>query len=514
MPDQGSDSANRLRSALYLAAVLLAFLGFRALFYDADPPIALSGSVDRAQDFWLEPPAKAHEARNFALFGTWQTNEADRYQFWRQQSPAWVYPLAGTFSLFGVSYATLRLFSVAIAFAGFAFMLRLASERCTRLALFSASACLSICFYAILLDRSGLIEVLVTTLVAGMALCLYFGDRHPYWLIASQLAFTVAFFAKQGAVYAFPLLVIVNIISFRRFLENDRQHRWIVWAPLASAFLLGAFALIYTLQPGYQRTLAWNYQHMMLPGGEAAGSWLQQLATVTQRMLSASRYRWHWLIPFPIVGSVALFTALNTAVRLARRRTTRRWDILVAAWFLSALLALLVIRQNETRFTTIIIIPMFLLFGQAITDGMKWAATRGAARLGAIVTAAVVLSSLVVDGLRYRAWIANRTYQLVEAGARITDAIGSQPAVVIGRFSAPLVLETPYVHYYVKWYFNTDAEIMRQFGITHALWRTYEEETKIHLKKLGPSHEHHRYLAELPFRNDTIELVEFDEPLR
>src|ERR1035437_3511526 len=91
----------RARLAL-LVALLTLFVGLRLAFLTADPPLFLPNGLI-ANELFVEPPAKAHEARNLALFGAWQTSPVDNYQFWRVQSPVWVYPLAAWFRAFGVS---------------------------------------------------------------------------------------------------------------------------------------------------------------------------------------------------------------------------------------------------------------------------------------------------------------------------------------------------------------------------------------------------------------------------
>lgn len=89
-------------------------LGLRLFHLSADAPRSLPNGF-RVSAAWRDEAAKSHEARNRALFGKWQTSPVDQYRYWRRQSPAWVYPLAGWFKLAGVGYLQLRLVSVAAA---------------------------------------------------------------------------------------------------------------------------------------------------------------------------------------------------------------------------------------------------------------------------------------------------------------------------------------------------------------------------------------------------------------
>lgn len=498
----------RPRDFVLLGVLIVAFLGPRLAFLEADPPHELAGEAQRAQALWLEPPAKAHEARNWALFGVWQTNPADEYQFWRRQSPAWVYPLAVVFDLFGVSYATLRGFSIATALLGFLFALALARERYHGRSWVLMGILLAWSFYPVLLDRSGLIEVMVSTCVAGMVLCLHRGDRHPSWLLLSQAFFALAFFAKQGAVFAFPLLVVGNVLSFRSLIRRRAHLRPRLWLPVVSACVIAIASTVYILQPEYQRALGWNYRHMILPGPSP----LEQLFLVGERVTSSPFHRTYWFLPFPLVGALAAGAALRALVRATCRQPLARCDVMVLAWFLSAWIALLLIRHDNVRFMAIIVLPTFLLAGTLVSDFWAWCAERSRIHLLAPVVGLLASLAVAFQFRPYVAWVRARTHQLVTAGERIRQEIGEREAVIVGRFSAPLVLETPYLHYYVKWGFNTSTGNLRNLGITHALWRTHGEETKEHLGKLEGSVQGRR-LTLLPFRDEWVEVVEFPEPL-
>ena len=115
---QGLKAPNsKLRSALLLVSLLLLFVGLRALALTADPPAKLPYDIN-TRELFAEGAAKAHEARNYALFGQWQTHPVDNYQFWRPQAPVWVYSLAAVFKLCGVSIASFRAHSILVAGAG------------------------------------------------------------------------------------------------------------------------------------------------------------------------------------------------------------------------------------------------------------------------------------------------------------------------------------------------------------------------------------------------------------
>jgi hypothetical protein len=68
----------------------------------------------------------------------------------------------------------------------------------------------------------------------------------------------------------------------------------------------------------------------------------------------------------------------------------------------------------------------------------------------------------------------------------VSEVIGDRPAVVIGGLSAPLVLETRYVHYYVKTGFNTDREALAALGVTHLILLRRNDWTRSAVKAAFP----------------------------
>src|SRR5262249_27730802 len=107
----------RKRIAWGLSLWVLLFVLIRLAGIDADPPHILPNG-GRAQELWAEGAAKAQEARNWALFGRFQVHPADNYQFWRPQSPVWVYSLAGFLKLFGVTTVVHRVHSILVGALG------------------------------------------------------------------------------------------------------------------------------------------------------------------------------------------------------------------------------------------------------------------------------------------------------------------------------------------------------------------------------------------------------------
>lgn len=108
----------RRRAVLVVGLILLGFSASARLYrLEADPPHQIVPGYTGHTHF-RDEPAKAHEARNKAVFGKWKLNDADEYGFWRRQSPVCVYGQYLWFKLFGVSYASARLYVVMYGVAG------------------------------------------------------------------------------------------------------------------------------------------------------------------------------------------------------------------------------------------------------------------------------------------------------------------------------------------------------------------------------------------------------------
>lgn len=493
----------------------LAFLALRITFLRADPPEVLPHEINTSEDFFVEPTAKAHEARNRAVHGEWHTHPADQYQFWRAQSPCWVYPMSWVFRAFGTSYTTLRAFSVTVALAGFLCLAMLSRDRPE--AWWAGALLLTVNFYAICYDRSGLIEVMVSTAIAAMVLCLDRAREDPLWLVGSQVAFGIAFFAKQGAIYGFPVLVVFNLALFVRHLRAAREGRaqhptWRVWAPVISAAVVAAVALAVIASPDYQRALKWNYRHMMFSREQQADAALK-VEAFAWRLTDFSRVHKGYFGLWPLAGLLALGATGHTLVCWISGREVDERRRLLVAWLACAWIALNLSRQTDTRFFAILVLPVHMLAGEAVGLWTRWG--RGQPRPRATVTAAGIVVGLAAAlHLAYFGWWArNRSYEIVDFNAKVARLVTEPDAVVIGRWSAPLVHETDVHHYYVKWGFNTDLETMAAFRITHAIWREKHEETHQHLRKFQPAASRYEVLATQTVRGEKVQLVRFTAPL-
>jgi 4-amino-4-deoxy-L-arabinose transferase-like glycosyltransferase len=462
--------------AVALAGVALLLLA--GLFPEADTPSHLPAGLGRVwiQEFVVEAPAKAHEARNWALFGEWHRNPADNYQFWRVQAPVWVYPLAWLFRVFGVSYTTLRMFSLAFGMAGFIGFALLLRRTLPAWAGVAAAWLYASNLFAVLMARVGMIEVLLNTAAVWMVLALIPARRHPGWLVLSQVLFLVAFFGKQGIVYLFPLLVGANVLAFLGW-RRDRRFERLRWLPVATAVGIALFTIYFVLQPEYLRTLAWNFDHML------SGSYRGTVDGVAWWDRFDLRRLWRsMMVMTPVVGVFGLPGLLWLAWSARRERTLPWTRGLVLAWYASGWFAVFAGRTWTIRHTSILLIPGFIVMMWVLVTVLRASRVNIRPLVGAVLIIALGVNiSHQVRRYEELSWARK------EVADGVVAAIGDRPATIIGRFAMPYLLSTPYDIFYVKEAFNVTEEAIDALAPTHLLLTRYEGTDKL-LKEFSPSY--------------------------
>lgn len=441
------------------ALIVAVYLVLGGLFPDADPTHWLpAGLESRVDEFLVEGPAKAHEARNWALFGEFHRNPADNYQFWRAQSPVWVYPLALSFRVFGTNYVTLRLFGLLIGTGGLLGIFLLLRRTVPAWAGLGAAALYATNVFSTFFARSGLIEIWLNTASVWMVACLLAARRHPAWLVAAQLIFTLGFFGKQGMIYLFPLLVGVNLLLFARWWRSGEFGR-ARWLPVLSAVVLAVVAVVIILQPDYIRAITWNSNHILLgrEGDNPSGSaWFL-------RFDGLRLWRTYALLT-PVIGALVVPGAIWMAwTYLQERRLPWREGVLLA-WAASAWLAALGPHDFTLRQASIVMIPNVIVAALVASRLQSLSRRTLLPWLGAVGLFALALhSSYQVRRYEEMRWHRQKAVR------EIIAELGDGPAVVVGRHAMPMLLATPYDVYYVKIEFNTSKEALHALAPTHLL---------------------------------------------
>jgi 4-amino-4-deoxy-L-arabinose transferase-like glycosyltransferase len=474
-----------LRIVLVLALVAM-FLGLRLTRLEADPPIEHPDGR-QAYELRVEGIAKAHEARNAAVFGSWQTNPVDNYQFWRAQSPAWVYPLSWFLKIFGAGYAQLRTFSVLASLLGLLGLVAFASLRlgATWAALAGLIALLN--SYEIFFSRSALLEPTVNSGMTLTALCCVLAFRHHFWAIAAQVCLVVVILTKQTGMVLVPLVLGVTVLS--SISARRRGVAWF-WAPLATFVAAAGGLFAYSRTPAYMRALAWNFGHMLLRKRQVTTVDVSDLRLMgmAERFFDTDRLKILTLFVFPGAFLFVLIALIFAIRRTWVQRRLTPWDGVLFTWFITALGAVMVTEQLERRFFLIVLPPLALITASALHDLYELLRTRGwLVALSHVATALVIACILLTHGRWYLKWYQHPTYVTRDTNAWVREQIGNRPASVVGFWAGPFVFDTPFAYYYVKEFFNTDRRALKQLGITHVLYREPRGKTEGILDRRFPN---------------------------
>ncbi|MBK8259230.1 MAG: hypothetical protein IPK82_42060 [Polyangiaceae bacterium] len=472
-------------------AVIAVFVAIRCIQWDADPPPTMpNGRL--TTELIAEPIAKAHEARNYALFGSFSTHPVDNYQFWRAQSPVWVYPLSLAFKLFGPQTNTLGAFALVGSTLGYIAFLHFARLRLKGVAWVAAALFLGLNFYQILYSRVGLLEFQVMGLVTLSAIFVVRAEKHPLQIIPALIAFFAAFFTKQSALFFSPVVLVAFLVAQKAVWSAHYRTAFYRLAPVAVAVLLltGAFFIMRT--PDYQRALAWNFGHVVI--GETQHSEINfervPLLQVLIRPLWWRRWSEGFYLLFPIAGPLALIRSISLLPALVRRQI-RRWEAVTLGTFICALGSTLYAKPEGSRFEMILFVPVSLLAADALSL-LGRATTHGGFKWGRWAVLTALTGALSFDGFHFARWVTTATYQVATVRSEIDDAIVTnparwaggpeQPAVAIGLWAGPAVFNTRHYYYYTKENFNTTKEAMAALQPTHLFLLDVADPTRRFMK--------------------------------
>jgi 4-amino-4-deoxy-L-arabinose transferase-like glycosyltransferase len=483
--DESRSALQRLgprRATALIAALVLLFIGLRCVNLAADPPINFGTRPTR--ELIAEPAAKSHEARNYALFGSYHLNEADDYQFWRAQSPVWVYPLTAFFKLFGTNWPQLRLFSTLYSAAGLAMLLAIAVRFASPFAVAFIGgllACDSMYFHY---SRAGLIEPAVNTWLVACMFGLVLAERQPLWLLLSHWTLALAFFTKQAALVAMPVVALATAWVLFRVVQQRPDARRIRIAVFGNALLIIGLVTLYVLNSDYWRAVEHNVGHVLLGSDAPPEHRYSGLSSIIQRFTDG-RYR-HFFATVAVTGPLALLAAATLGYELVRRRRLPYPTLVLVGWFLCAFAAMFAIAWSALRFWTMVVLPAALIAGFALDSLFAAAQRHGLVRLRplAIVCALAVFG---VHAFLLREPLFAPRYTLRDGAKAIEQAIGPGPATVLGAQSPGLVLGTPYKNFYLRSKFNATRDQLEKLAPTHFVFVANGDGSQTILRRELPS---------------------------
>jgi hypothetical protein len=484
-PDERRSALSRLgarRATALIAGLVLLFIGLRAVNLAADPPTSFGTRATR--ELVAEPAAKSHEARNYALFDAYHLNDADDYQFWRAQSPVWVYPLTAFFKLFGTDWPQLRLFSTLYAALGVTLLLAIAVRFMSPLAVAFIGcllACDSMYFHY---SRAGLLEPAVNSWLMACMLGLVLAERRPLWLMFAHWAFVLAFFTKQAALVAVPVVALASVWVLFRGPERSPNRRQVRLAVFGNALLIVAVAILYMVNSDYWRAVEHNVNHVLLGSDATPEHRYHGFSSILQRFTDG-RYR-HFFATVPVSGPLALGVAVALTYALYRRRRLPYAPLVLTGWFLCAFGAMYAIAWSALRFWTMVVMPAALVAGFAV-DALFFEAQRhGWTRTYRAIAIAGATVLFGIHAFILREPLLAPHFTLRDGARAIEQAIGPRPATVLGAMSPPLVLGTPYKNFYLRSKFNSTRDQLEKLAPTHFLFNVHGDGSQTILRRELP----------------------------
>jgi 4-amino-4-deoxy-L-arabinose transferase-like glycosyltransferase len=510
-----ASAANARKQALIMAVLALVFVAIRCVLLTADAPLRVHGRD--ARELFAEPPAKSHEARNWALFGDFEVNPADDYQFWRAQSPVWVYPLAGYFRVFGTDYPQLRTFSTLYATLGFLLLLSIAAPlmRTSIWVFMGLALALDPLYFHT--SRVGFIEPAVATWVTFAVWALLRAERDLRWLIAAYAACALAFFTKQAGLYALPLAAFATLYLGGRAMRGTAEERGKVWEVITGAIVVVALSGLYIATSDYWRAVTHNFAHVLLGSEAPPPNRYRGVGSLLYRLYDEERYE-HFMSALPVTGLIAVVTLLYFCVRLVRSARSKAWppyhEAVLFFWFACTLLAMQAIAKSQLRFWTIVIPAAALIAGLGIEWARRTLAAHG--KRGDRWLLAIPLIALVAwSGYGHFRYIRSARNTVVDAARAIEAHIGKRDATVVGFASPGIVLGTPYKNFYIRGRFNAERSLIAKLGVTHLLLLHGRDPTRIILQREFPGLvEGLRPELDVRVRNQELSLYDAGNELR
>ena len=469
--------ARRLR-IVALALVLLAlFATLRLLDLEGDPPWPLPNGQS-GQELVVEGPAKAHEARKWALFGEFDTHPADQYRFWRAQSPVYVYPLAWWLRDFGVGWTQLKVFGVVATGVGFSVLLVLAAWRWGARGMAAAGAMLGVHFYSIHYCRAGLLEPYLNTWAILTVAFGLLALRDLRWSIAMQWCLAATLLVKLNAAFLVPLVLGITVAAHLRARRRGTPARWHAIV-LGHGVLLGALLLTYMLSDPYWRTVEWNYMHAIHDekGFETPDLTDVPGLVVLGRMVDVRRLGNGLAMVFPVMLGLAVLRLIVTLHALIRKRPDAAgvgqhvsdFDVVFAAWLLLAWGILQLTPLTWLRLSMILFPPMTLMAAGGLMLVLERFAERPRVRLG--IVAAVAVALLATHGRWQLQWLREHGTQIHDNNVVMAEAVAGKGATIVGHYASSMTFDSEADYFYVKRHFNLVPEVLDQLPFTHVFSR-------------------------------------------
>jgi hypothetical protein len=309
----------------------------------------------------------------------------------------------------------------------------------------------------------------VNTWLAGCMLALVLAERRPGWLIAAHWAFVLAFFTKQAALVALPVLAIASVCVLWPRRDRSDVARRVRLAVVVNGALVCALAALYVLNSDYWRAVTHNVNHVLLGSDAPDQNKYSGPLSIVTRIFADGRYR-HFFATVPVTGPLALFASVSLALEVVRRRRLPYAPLVLVGWFVCAFGAMLAIAWSALRFWQIVVLPAALVAGFALDALHAALQRRGRVGIFKPLALACALVLFCVHAYVLREPLLSPRFTLRDGARAIMQVIGPGEATVVGARSPPMVLGTPYKNFYLRAQFNSSREQLERLAPTHFLF--------------------------------------------
>ena len=335
----------------------------RGLWLTADPPAQHSVGV-----VWHDEGAWAHNARNRALFGVWQTDE------W---NPVFVAPVFvaleyTAFRVFGVGTWQARLVPVVSGLGALVLLMAGLSALAGWRAALVGGWLLATEFTWVMWNRAALMESTMTAFIVAAWAAYAMIERRPQWGLVAGAAATLAFFTKASAAFFVAALLADALATLALARLPRLRTRLAIAAPtreVARGALLAVAGLVITgvVIGAVFVWPHWSEYHFY--------NWQMSVERKPSYDFASFRDRASWL---PIVNDfftrmwlVLAFAAVAIAGLLARWRDVRPAERLLVLWVFLGFLELTIHDAgNERRY--VMFIPALIALASLVAAGGRW----------------------------------------------------------------------------------------------------------------------------------------------
>jgi 4-amino-4-deoxy-L-arabinose transferase-like glycosyltransferase len=332
---------------LLVVLIFIAGLGARITFLDADPPSFISHYMD-----YTDEAGKAHNARNFALYGRFIVDEFNEPIF---SYPCYTVVLSLVFTLLGAHISIVRLFSIfCCAVVFWLIFLIMRREKFGGAEIVFALLFYWLSSFYLFLNRIGFIEPFLFLWFVLIYGAIQLSVRNARWAVLAGVLFGAAFFSKAFAVIILPAIAACLLYDS----EGPRPGR--AWT--YPYFLIGAAAA---------SILFYQFVVRIDPGQYAAynssilntGLFISSFGRFFPNLLNEYRDLFV-LAQFPLTAAFCagfLFSHLSRDLF-----AEKRFLIFTLLWFFGALLFLSLITYRPSRYYMLMVPPASILAGIGI----------------------------------------------------------------------------------------------------------------------------------------------------